>query len=227
MPVWLLPGHWVGQGKVKPEEAKGLAISTFLQPQTKKYVKVLLDNDHQTFVIIASPLSDLTKNEFTEKMSWKMSHQKAFDQLKSTLTRSVFASPNFNHLFILQIGTSNVGIEAVLSQSDKASHDKWWMTGEVSWVTSYSLSLGYGDATRLVCMNAMNHENLTHYFMKDFLKHNSLMNDNDLITNPQQIYRIIKNHRKVPSYQWWPTLPQMKCHTKSNIWSLNWFQHHT
>lgn len=77
------------------------------------------------FATIAAPLTNLTKKNASDKVSWKQSHQKAFDQLKSSLTSgSVLTSPDFHRPFIFQTNASNVGIGAILSQSDEAGVDK-------------------------------------------------------------------------------------------------------
>ena len=124
-------GHVVGQGKVKPEEAKISAIQSFLQPKTKKDVRSFLGlagyyrRFIPDFATVASPLTDLTKKDAPDKVSWTSSHQQAFDQLKSSLTsESVLVSPDFHRPFILQTDASNIGVGAVLSQTDEEGNDK-------------------------------------------------------------------------------------------------------
>ena len=142
-------GHLVGQGRVKPEDAKISAIRSFLQPQTKKDVRSFLGlagyyrRFIPEFATIASPLTDLTRKDAPEKVSWQPAHQHAFDQLKCSLSsETVLASPNFDRPFFLQTDASNVGVGAKQMTQDTTS---LWPTSAANFIPVRP------DTTRVSC----------------------------------------------------------------------------
>ena len=93
-------GHVVGQGQVKPVEAKVKAILDFPVPTCKRqlmrflgmagYYRKFCDN----FSVIAEPLTNLLSKR--TKFIWTNDCQKAFDILKAILKNEpVFLAPNF------------------------------------------------------------------------------------------------------------------------------------
>ena len=93
-------GHVVGQGQVKPVEAKVKAISDFPVPTCKRqlmgflgmagYYRKFCDN----FSVIAEPLTNLISKH--TKFIWTNDCQKAFDILKIILKNEpVLLAPNF------------------------------------------------------------------------------------------------------------------------------------
>ena len=116
-------GHIVGSGSVKPEMDKTDAIRQFPTPQTKKDVHSFLGitGYYRRFVAnysdIAAPLTDLTKKNAPNKVSWTPSCEQAFNTLKERLcSEPILKSPDFECPFILQTDASEYGVGAVLSQ---------------------------------------------------------------------------------------------------------------
>ena len=116
-------GHVVGQGQVKPVEAKVKAISDFLVPTCKRqlmrflgmagYYRKFCDN----FSVIAEPLTNLLSKR--TKFIWTNDCQKAFDILKAILKNEpVLLAPNFAKEFKLAVDASDTGAGSVLMQED-------------------------------------------------------------------------------------------------------------
>ena len=116
-------GHVVGQGQVKPVEAKVKAISDFPVPTNKRqlirflgmagYYRKFSDN----FSVIAEPLTNLLSKR--TKFIWTNNCQKAFDILKAILKNEpVLLAPNFAKEFKLRVDASDTGAGSVLMQED-------------------------------------------------------------------------------------------------------------
>ena len=116
-------GHVVGQGQVKPVEAKVKAISDFPVPTCKRqlmrflgmagYYRKFCDN----FSVIAEPLTNLLSKR--TKFIWTNDCQKAFDILKAILkSEPVLLAPNFAKEFKLAVDASDTGAGSVLMQED-------------------------------------------------------------------------------------------------------------
>ena len=76
---------------------------------------------------IAAPLTDLTKKNAPNKVSWTPSCEQAFNTLKEWLySEPLLKSPDFERPFILQTDASEQGVGAVLSQQ---MEDIRWHTG--------------------------------------------------------------------------------------------------
>ena len=121
-------GHVVGQGQVKPVEAKIQSISDFPVPTNKKqlmrflgmagYYRKFCDN----FSTITAPLTNLLKKK--SKFAWSEDCQGAFDRLKFVLRSSpVLQAPDFQRPFKLAVDASDVGAGAVLLQEDREGVD--------------------------------------------------------------------------------------------------------
>ena len=116
-------GHLVGQGQVKPLEAKVSAISEFPVPKCKRQLMRFLGMAGyyrkfcKTFSGIAEPLTNLLKK--STKFKWNDKCQDAFDRLKAILKSApVLLAPDFDKCFKLAVDASDVGIGAVLLQED-------------------------------------------------------------------------------------------------------------
>jgi hypothetical protein len=122
-------GHIVGQGQVKPIEAKVQAINEFPAPTNKKELMRFLGMAGyyrkycQNFSVIAYPMTNLLKKN--SKFEWSNSCQEAFDKIKAILVSSpVLSTPDFDKQFNLTVDASDVGCGAVLTQigEDKIEH---------------------------------------------------------------------------------------------------------
>ena len=116
-------GHLVGQGQVKPLEAKVNAISEFPVPKCKRQLMRFLGMAGyyrkfcKNFSGIAEPLTNLLKK--STKFKWNDKCQDAFDRLKAILKSTpVLLAPDFDKCFKLAVDASDVGIGAVLLQED-------------------------------------------------------------------------------------------------------------
>ena len=121
-------GHLVGQGQVKPLEAKVNAISEFLVPKCKRQLMQFLGMAGyyrkfcKNFSGIAEPLTNLLKK--STKFKWNDKCQNAFDRLKAILKSApVLLAPDFDKCFKLAVDASDVGIGAVLLQKDNNGID--------------------------------------------------------------------------------------------------------
>ena len=121
-------GHLVGQGQVKPLEAKVNAISEFPVPKCKRQLMRFLGMAGyyrkfcKNFSGIAEPLTNLLKK--STKFKWNDKCQDAFDRLKAILKSTpVLLAPDFDKYFKLAVDASDVGIGAVLLQEDNNGID--------------------------------------------------------------------------------------------------------
>ena len=121
-------GHIVGQGQVKPVEAKVGAISDFPVPTGKRqqmrflcmagYYRKFCNN----FSVIARPLTNLLDKR--AKYVWSDDCQKSFDKLKATLKSvPVLLAPSSDKDFKLAVDASDVGAGSVLLKGDDNSVD--------------------------------------------------------------------------------------------------------
>ena len=118
-------GHLVGQGQVKPLEAKVNAISEFPAPKCKRQLMRFLGMAGyyrkfcKKFSGIAEPLINLLKK--STKFRWSDKCQDAFDRLKAILKSApVLLAPDFDRCFKLAVDASDVGIGAVPLQEDNS-----------------------------------------------------------------------------------------------------------
>ena len=116
-------GHIVGQGQVRPVEAKVEAISDFPVPTGKRqlmrflgmagYYRKFCNN----FSVIAEPLTNLLGKKV--RYVWSEACQKSFDQLKAILKSApVLSAPRFDREFKMAVAASDVGAGSVLLQED-------------------------------------------------------------------------------------------------------------
>ncbi|WMV39249.1 hypothetical protein MTR67_032634 [Solanum verrucosum] len=113
-------GHVITSTELAVDPFKIDAIQQWATPKSIKEVRSFLGfaGYYRRFIIqfatIASPLSDLLKNN---GFQWTNQAQQAFEELKCRLSSTpVLALPNFDEDFHLETDVSGVGIGAILSQ---------------------------------------------------------------------------------------------------------------
>ena len=116
-------GHIVGQGQVKPIDAKIKAISEFPQPSNKRKLMQFLGMAGYyrkfcaNFSTITEPLTRLLRKNV--KFCWTAECEQAFTKLKAILQSSpVLLAPDFHSPFKLAIDASDVAAGGVLLQED-------------------------------------------------------------------------------------------------------------
>jgi hypothetical protein len=121
-------GHIVGQGQVKPVNAKIQAISDFPIPKNKRelmrflgmagYYRKFCPN----FSSVTEPLTHLLSKKV--KFTWSATCQTAFNKLKVLLeTAPVLSAPDFSRQFKVAVDASDVAAGAVLLQEDEDGVD--------------------------------------------------------------------------------------------------------
>ena len=122
-------GHIVGQGQVRPLDAKIQTIAKFPIPTSRKELARFLGmaGYYRSFCLnfsdIAAPLTNLLSKKV--KFVWTDDCQLAFDKVKFLLQKSpVLKSPDYEKPFKLIIDSSDVGTGSVLVQeaSDGLDH---------------------------------------------------------------------------------------------------------
>lgn len=121
-------GKQVGQGCVKPVEAKVTAILEFPTPRNKRELRRFLGMSGYyrgfccNFSTVVSSLTDLLST--TKSFKWSTECDKAFKAAKDLLCHApVLSAPNFDLPFKLQIDASATGAGAVLLQEDSCGID--------------------------------------------------------------------------------------------------------
>lgn len=116
-------GKEVGQGQVRPLEAKVTAIAEFPTPATRRELRRFLGmagyyrSFCRNFSIIAQPLTSLLSP--SSPFRWSDECQHAFTSIKTLLCSTpVLVAPNFALEFKLEVDASAVGAGAVLLQED-------------------------------------------------------------------------------------------------------------
>ena len=119
-------GHNIQDQTLRPKDDKIQAVKDAQRPVTKKQVRGFLGlaGFYRKFIPnfseIATPLTDLTKKDRSNRIvDWLSHHERAFQTLKSRLTSSpILRLPVFNEgkPFILRSDASDIGIGAVLLQ---------------------------------------------------------------------------------------------------------------
>ena len=140
-------GHIVGQGQVRPLDAKIQIIAKFPIPTSRKELARFLGmagyyrNFCLNFSEIAAPLTNLLSKK--AKFVWTDDCQLAFDKVKLFLPKSpVLKSPDYEKLFNLIIDSSDVGTGSVLVQkaSDGLDHPvSYFLKKFLKYQTNYSV----------------------------------------------------------------------------------------
>ena len=114
-------GYTVGQGQVKPIQAKVDCILNFPRPKNRKELMRYLGmigfyrKFCANFATVVQPLTNLLRKDIP--FVWNNQCQLSFDKSKSLLlVKPVLITPDFNKQFILHCDASDVGIGAVLLQ---------------------------------------------------------------------------------------------------------------
>lgn len=118
-------GKVVGQGQVKPVNAKVESIVEFPAPSNKRELRRFLGMTGyyrgfcKNFATVVAPLTDLLSTE--RKFVWDDKCESAFCSAKDLLCNApVLSAPNFTLPFSLQVDASARGAGAVLMQADDA-----------------------------------------------------------------------------------------------------------
>ena len=116
-------GYVVGNGHVKPDPEKIRSVKEYPVPLTKKQVRTFLGITGyycrfiESYATLAVPLTDLTKKNLPDRVTWTPECESAFSTLKRVLCSSpILDNPDFGKDFILQRDASDRGVGAVLSQ---------------------------------------------------------------------------------------------------------------
>ena len=154
-------GKVVGQGQVRPIQAKISAIQNYPVPTTKKELMRFLGlvgyyrNFCRNFSSVVAPLTDLLKAR--AKYVWSDSCQNAFVNVRSVLCSSpVLMAPCMNRPFALQVDASDVGAGAVLFQcdSDGVEHPVSFFSRKF---TSYQINYSVIEKESLALIWALQH----------------------------------------------------------------------
>ena len=117
-------GHEIGQGRVKPIQAKIEAINRFPVPTGKREVRSFLGmvNYYRryctNFAKVAEPLTNTLREG--QRFKWTEACQEAFEELKGLLRRApVLLTPVLTKAFSLATDASDVSVGAVLMQTNE------------------------------------------------------------------------------------------------------------
>jgi len=124
-------GHIVGSGTIEMNPERIESLLNMKIPETKKQVKQILGlfsyyrQFVNNFANIAKPLSNLTKKNLLDKITWTDIHQKAFHTLKEEIPKNVIlytfdATKPFN----LYCDSSDCAVGAVLTQQDNCGIER-------------------------------------------------------------------------------------------------------
>ncbi|KAK0055907.1 hypothetical protein Bpfe_014576, partial [Biomphalaria pfeifferi] len=123
-------GHVIQENQLMPDEEKVAQLLEAPRPITKTGVRSFLGmcGYYQKFIphfnSIAAPLSDLTKKDRPDKLTWNEECELAFQRLKECLTSSpVLKLPDLSRTFVLRTDASGSGLGAVLMQTAEGSDD--------------------------------------------------------------------------------------------------------
>ena len=122
-------GHVVGQGHVKPVQAKVEVIDKFPPPTGKRELKRFMGMAGYyrkfcpNFSDVAEPLTNLFKQKV--KYIWADPCQQAFQKIKALLMSSpVLVAPDFQKPFKIQVDASDIGCGSVLLQENAEGIDQ-------------------------------------------------------------------------------------------------------
>ncbi|GFW46404.1 retrovirus-related Pol polyprotein from transposon 17.6 [Trichonephila clavipes] len=118
-------GHTIGGGKHGPDEDKILTIKRLIRPTTKKEVRSVLGlmGFYRAYIPnyaeISTPLTELTKKNKPNNVSWGEAEQNSFVKLKELLCEvTSLATPDANLPFQVHCDASDYGVGCCLTQQD-------------------------------------------------------------------------------------------------------------
>lgn len=116
-------GHQVGDGYIKPNESKLLAVKEAPRPKTKKQLRSFLGllgyyrKYVAHFATIAVPLTDLTKKGCPNNLIWEDQHQRAFEGLKKYLLNApILRLLDLERRIIIRTDASDYGLGGIMMQ---------------------------------------------------------------------------------------------------------------
>ncbi|KAI2647622.1 Retrovirus-related Pol polyprotein from transposon 17.6 [Labeo rohita] len=119
-------GKQVGQGQVKPVNAKITAITEFPRPSNRRELRRFLGmigyyrGFCRNFATLVVPLTDLLRP--SRKFVWSLECEHAFNGAKDLLCKApILAAPDFSRAFLLEVDASGVAAGAVLLQRSEAN----------------------------------------------------------------------------------------------------------
>ena len=122
-------GHVVSAQGVHTDPGKIKAVAALEPPKTVEQVRSFLGlagyyrNFIPNFAMVSAPLVSLTKKG--TKFAWLDQHANAFQALKKQLCMApILAYPKFDRPFILQTDASDLGLGAVLAQTDNNGRER-------------------------------------------------------------------------------------------------------
>ncbi|GFU58197.1 retrovirus-related Pol polyprotein from transposon 17.6 [Trichonephila clavipes] len=155
-------GHTIGGGKHGPDEDKILAIKRLIRPTTKKEVRSVLGlmGFYRAYIPnyaeISTPLTELTKKNKPNDVSWGEAEQNSFVKLKELLCEvTSLATPDANLPFQVHCDTSDYGVGCCLTQQDtegiyrpiafasqkfNATQKNWASIKKEAWAVLYGLN---------------------------------------------------------------------------------------
>ena len=157
-------GYTVGQGQVRPLQAKAEVISDYPTSKNRKDLMRFLGMAGyyrrfcKNFSIIAQPLTALLKKKV--KFVWSEDCNDAFNKIKAILNCSpVLIAPDFEKQFDLYVDASDMGAGAVLMQtgSDNVEHPLCYFSKKFD---KHQLNCATIEKECLALMLALNHFNV-------------------------------------------------------------------
>ena len=117
-------GHVVGNGQVKPADAKTQTLLEYPAPHNKQELMRFLGMAGyyrrfcHNFSVITTPLANLLKK--AQKYSWSIDCEAAFIKVKMMLSsKPILQAPDFYKQFRLMVDASHMGAGAALMQVDE------------------------------------------------------------------------------------------------------------
>ena len=146
-------GHIISKDGIQPDFEKVTAVKNWPTPTTQSDIRSFLGLVQyfrrfiKGFASIASPLTDLTKDEYKRNFPKPLPEdaQQAFETLKTMLTEApLLQVPNFEKPFTMITDASQVGLGGVLIQDDKpiAFESKKFSSTECNYQTTERELLG-------------------------------------------------------------------------------------
>ncbi|GFV54387.1 retrovirus-related Pol polyprotein from transposon 17.6 [Trichonephila clavipes] len=149
-------GHTIGGGKHGPDEDKILAVKRLIRPTTKKEVRSVLGLMGfycayiPNYAEISTPLTELTKKNKPNDVSWGEAEQNSFVKLKELLCKvTSLATPDANLPFQVHCDASDYGVGCCLtqhrpiafaSQKFNATQKNWASIEKEAWAVLYGLN---------------------------------------------------------------------------------------